>query len=115
MLRVIQGVGNQAQRSIDQLVLEKRSPLQTRGYGRFSGLALDTQYIAKQIEARGASRTSTANPEAAEPMLSCDGASRRCSGEVNASRQAAPAGRWAAQAWSVAAAGCTLLVRPLSR
>ncbi len=70
MLRVIQAVGNQAQRGIDHLVLEKHSPLQTRGYGRLSGVALDTQYIAKQIEARFASRTSTANLEADEPMLS---------------------------------------------
>jgi len=70
MLRVIQAVGNQARRGIDQLVLEEHSPMQTRGYGRISGVALDTQYIATQIEARGASRTSTANLEAAEPMLS---------------------------------------------
>jgi hypothetical protein len=70
MLRVIQGVGNQAQRSIDHLVLEKRSPLQPRGSGRYSSVALDAQYIAERIEARGPSRTSTANLEAAEPMLS---------------------------------------------
>ncbi len=100
MLRMIQAVGNQAQhsasvvagqraaqaevrrvgirqagrslshfmkhRGIDHLLLKKRSPMQTR----FSGLARDAQYIAEQIEARGASRTSTANPEAAESMLS---------------------------------------------
>lgn len=70
MLSVIQGVGNQAQHSIDQLVFEKRSPLQTPGYGRLSGVALDTRHIAKQIETRGASRTLTANLEADEPMLS---------------------------------------------
>jgi hypothetical protein len=62
-------VGNQAQRSIDHVVLEKHSPLQTRGYGRFLGVALESQYIAEQIEARFGSRTLTANPEAAEPML----------------------------------------------
>jgi hypothetical protein len=51
-------------------VLEKRSPLQIRGSGRFSGVTRDAQYTAEQIEAPCASRTSTANPETAEPMSS---------------------------------------------
>ncbi len=44
--------------------------LHTWGSGRFSGVARDAQYLAEQIEARGASRAPAARPEEAEPMLS---------------------------------------------
>ena len=44
--------------------------LHTWGSGRFSGVARDAQYIAEQIEARGAVHAQSASPEAAERMLS---------------------------------------------